>query len=114
MNLRETILSADDLGSEIINVPEWGVTVEIRGLTVEQRAHVMETAYIDDKIDSVKLNRELIITCLYDPETGERIFTNADGDVIIKKNSGVVESLCKIASKLSGLAPDSQKESEKN
>jgi hypothetical protein len=43
-DLRGKIFSADDITKELLVVPEWGVSVEIRSMTAGQRATLTEGA----------------------------------------------------------------------
>ena len=74
--IKDAILSADDRKKESVEVEEWGLTVEVRSLSGKERAQIMKLT-VDKKgnVDTEKLYSILLIKTLYDPETGELIFT---------------------------------------
>ncbi len=115
MALKDLILSADDLGHELVFVPEWNVKIEMRGLSGKQRAD-MKHKITDDKglIDDSRLYREIAINCIYDPETGQKVFDEKDGESIIVKSGNVLERLSRIALTLSGMIEGSLKDTETN
>jgi len=112
MSLRDKILAAKDIETELVPIPQWGVTVEVRGMTGRQR-----TILLQDTIDSrgranlEKLYPRLVILSTFDPETGEPVFQEGDADAIAEKSSGAIEAITKVAQRLSGL---DQAEAAKN
>ena len=56
MNLRESIIAANDLKRESVEVPEWGVTVYVRTMTGEERDQYEEETYKFNG-DDVEVNR---------------------------------------------------------
>jgi len=107
-SLRERILSAQDIQSERVHVPEWDVEVEVRSMTGAQRARVLQGATVDGEIDLERLYPILLIETTYDPESGERIFNPADRDALNSKNSGALERIAKVAMRLSGIEPGAE------
>lgn len=115
INLRDKILSVDDIKKEILHVDQWDVDLEIRSLNGKARSKLMnETMKSNGKMDMERLYPELIISCTYDPETHERVFQPTDREQINTKNSGALEKIAKVAMKLSGLDADSVEQAEKN
>lgn len=102
--LRERILSANDIRTEIVEVPEWGVSVEVRGLTARARAEVLQNS-MDGRgsINFAKAYSLLVIACAMDPETHEPIFEAADRDALDTKAGGALERVALAAARLSGL-----------
>lgn len=115
ISLREKILNAADIQSEIIEIPEWGVKLEIKSLTGKKRAQLM-TAAMDSKgqMDFEKLYPDLVIASTYDPKTHVSVFEKTDRDMLNEKNGGALEKISKVALRLSGLEPDSVDNAEKN
>lgn len=101
--LREAILNADDLESRTVEVPEWGVTVELRSPSVERRGEMMTEYMTDGAIDFVRLYPALIVATAFDPESGDALFTNGDIPLLAKKSAKAMERLGAIASELSGM-----------
>ena len=105
MSLRETIFSADDITKELVEVPEWGVTVQLRSMTAAERAGMTEQASRNgDKIDVKLMYALCIIATVYDPTTGLPIFTDQDKEAILSKSGAVVERLATKAMGASGLS----------
>ena len=114
-NLREKIFSAGDIEKELVEVKEWGVTLEIRSMTGAQRARVMAHA-VDEKgkPDLEKVYPDLLIYTIYDPESGELVFSESDRGELMKKNGAIIERLARVAMRLSGIGEQAVEEAEKN
>jgi hypothetical protein len=112
-SLRDQILEAQDISSEQIEVPEWKVTVEVRGMTGKERAQFMQEFSTDTgALDYERLYPSLLIKVLYDPESGEPIFRDSDGDFINMKSGQVLERLGRVATRLSGMTPEAEEEAK--
>ena len=108
-SLRDIILDAQDIATEQVVVPEWGVTVEVRGMSGLERARFMEEFSTDDgKLDYARLYPSLLIKTLFDPSTAEPVFTDADADFINTKSGQVLERIGRIATRLSGMSQDEE------
>jgi hypothetical protein len=103
MSLRDSIFSADDITKELMEVPEWGVTVEIRSMTAAERAKLGEGATQGDKTDVGLMYALTVIATVYDPETGLPVFTENDKEAILSKSGAVIERLATKALGSSGL-----------
>lgn len=102
--LRETILAAQDIVTELVDVPEWGVKVEVRSMTARERSRaIMAWRTDDDQVDLEKLYPVLLVQTVYDPETGDRVFQPEDADALNLKNSAALERLATVAIRLSGM-----------
>ena len=115
MSLREKIKGLQDLRTEVVHVPEWDVDIEVRSMTVRERAHMM-TAYTDAK-GNLSIDEAypfMTVACCYDPATGEKLFSNEDMDWLRDKNSSAIELLTLKAMELSGLGAGSVEQAEKN
>ena len=114
MSLREKILGIDDLNKKLVFVKEWGVEVGVRSMTGIQRAEVLNLAMSDGKINHDRLHPEVLIRTVYDPETGDLIFTEDDKPALMKKNAAAIEALVAEAMAVSGLGAKSIEDIEKN
>jgi hypothetical protein len=112
MNLKETIFSADDITKETVEVPEWGVTVEIRSMSAAERAKLMEGASKNDKTDVGLMYAMTVIATVYDPTTGLPVFTDQDREAILSKNGAVIERLATKALGSSGLTAEAVDQSQ--
>jgi len=114
-NLREKILGASDIRREQVHVPEWDATVEVRGLTGTQRAKLMKTGFdARGTVDFEKLYPELLVASVFDPETSQPVFTEADRDSLNGKSGAALERVAQAAMRVSGLSPEAAEQAEKN
>lgn len=105
MSLRDRILSASDLTSELVDIPEWDVTVEVRGMSAADRTALMDkAAEANGNVNTSLLFPSLVISCTFDPETGERVFDEADRAALGEKNGLAVERVVQTAMRLSGMS----------
>ena len=102
--LRDAILAVSDIRSEVVDVPEWGVKVEVRGLTARARAELLQ-ASMDGRgtLNFAKAYPLLVISCALDPETHEPIFEMADREALEAKSGAALERVALAAARLSGL-----------
>ena len=111
-NIRDLILNAVDDAPEIMDCPEWGVKVEIRGMTAGQRGRFLGAATKDGQISHENYMVDMVIQCAYDPESGEQIFKMADRDTLKGKSGAVVQRLADQAAALSGLSGKTEEAKE--
>lgn len=105
----DEILDADDLKPEPVEVPEWGGTVLVRGMSGTER-DLFEAAMLNSKMNGVDKDKameryraRLAAACMVDAE-GKRLF---QGDAVVKrlgtKNAQALTRVVEVASRLSGL-----------
>lgn len=110
MSLRDQILAKNDIPSESVEVPEWGLTVEVRGMTGSDRAAILEAAMTPDGgVNLQAFYPEVVIACTHDPETGERVFGPEDRDALMSKSGKALDRLATAGLRLSGMTEDEQK-----
>ena len=113
--LRDKILAAEDIKSELVTVKEWDVTLEVRGLSGRQRAdYLKEVIDSKGKMNFDKMYPALIIMSVFDPDTKEPVFKAGDLDALAGKSGAALEQLAQVAQRLSGLNPEALGEAEKN
>jgi len=113
MLLRDKILAAKDIQDEVVDVPEWGVKLLVRGLTGRQRARLLQNAVdANGNVDLERIYPELVIYSVYDPETGEQVFKPADRDALADKSGAALERIAQVAMRLSGLSANAVKEAK--
>lgn len=115
MSLKAAILSAKDIKEETVIIPEWGdIEITVRGLNAEQMsAYEGKSAVMRSNLRgkenkdfemAVKMRRaEMLVDCLFDPETGLRIFTIEEAKKLAKKSAGIVNGLFNLAHDLSDM-----------
>ncbi len=115
MKLREKIKATDDVAKRIIEVPEWNATLEVRSMTGAQRTRVFSrNTDKQGKIQTDRIYLDVIVCCVYDPETGERVFTEEDTEWLGDKKGAVLERIGTIAFEVSGLGKEAVEQAEKN
>lgn len=114
MSLRDKILAARDLKAELMEIPEWGVSVEVRGMSADARAEFMQSSFENgltgEDVDQTKMVLSMISIFpkfvrdgVYDPETGLRVFEEGDLDALKAKNGEVLQRIAFKVIELSGL-----------
>ncbi|MFO1038153.1 MAG: hypothetical protein U1E45_15050 [Geminicoccaceae bacterium] len=113
MGLRDQILTADDLPRQAVEMPEWGCTVWVRGLTAGER-----DIYVDRYAKRVKDGdpqaMALLVVLGTVDETGANVFTLDDVEAVGRKASTALEKVARPIRDLSGLSPASVEAAEKN
>lgn len=107
MSLKDQILTADDTTTEIVEVSEWGVKVQVRTMSGAARALVLQSAVDDDgKVDLQKVYPDIIIGCTFDPESGEQVFAPSDREILMTKSGAALDKVAAVAMRLSGFTAD--------
>lgn len=101
--LRKTILEADDIISEDVEVPEWDTTIQVRGMNGKERAKLLKGAAAGGEVNMEKWFPDLLIATVHDPETGEKVFEPADRDALNAKSGSAIATIADVAARLSGL-----------
>jgi hypothetical protein len=108
VSIRDQILAAQDIPSESVDVPEWGVKVEVRGMTGAERTRIMDKAV--GQTGDVNLQfvyPEIVIATSFDPESGEQIFSPQDRDALLAKSANALDRLASVGMRLSGFTQES-------
>ena len=106
---REQILAAHDIASEVVDVPEWGGSVMVRGLTGHAR-DAMETRFTDakGKIDPERggdFRAAFAAHAIVDAE-GRRLFSDTDIKALGEKSSVALQRVFDVAVRLSAARPE--------
>lgn len=104
---REAILQADDLPMEDVEVPEWGGTVRVRGLTGSERdAFESEIVQLKGKKASINMQNfraKLVVRSVVD-ENGKPLFSHQDVRLLGQKSAAALQRVFEVAQRLSGLS----------
>jgi hypothetical protein len=107
---RDAIIAVQDIRHEDVEVPEWGGTVRIRGLTARERS-LMEATFIavrgeklEIKVDALQTMREKLVAAALTNEEGQRLFGDNEIRELGKKSSEVIQRLFDKAQDLSGMS----------
>jgi hypothetical protein len=115
MSLRDQILAADDIVTEIVKVPEWGVDVEVRSMTGAERTRILDLAMADDgEMNLQTVYPEVVIASAFEPPaegaargSGAQIFTPEDREALQQKNAVAVDRLAQVGLRLGGFTQES-------
>jgi len=103
VSLRDKILEASDIATEMVEVPEWDVTIEMRGMSGADRARIFEAVSDNGDVKASLLFAETVIATAYDPETGAPIFDSNDVTALMQKSAQAIDRLAKVGLRLSGM-----------
>ncbi len=114
---KEQILGAQDIQTEIVEVPEWGGAVIVRGMSGKERDS-FEASMIKGKGKSANVNLEnlrakLVSKCVVD-EAGKRLFSDDDIPALASKSAAALNRVYEVAQRLSGVTDEDVDELTKN
>ena len=114
---KTAILAAQDLQTEDVEVPEWGGAVRVRSFTGRERdafeASMVRGDGKDRKVDLTNMRARLVGLTVID-ETGQRLFTDEEVDLLGAKSGAALDRVFAIAQKLNGLSGADVEEFSKN
>ncbi len=115
MSLRDKILAAEDIASEMVDVPEWGVKVEVRGMNGSDRSRILDAAAAagTNGLSVGAMYVDTVIATAYDPETGLRVFSDSDRDSLLGKSASAIDRLAEVGMRLSGMSVEAQDNAKK-
>lgn len=112
-NMRQRVIAKNDRNSETMPIPEWGETIEVRGMSGKMRDRYIDTVMglgLTEESDTSKVGAlvlplmpEMVLDGVYDPETGEKVFLAGDLDILREKNPSVIDRIAKKVIDLSAL-----------
>ncbi len=115
MSLRDQILAVKDIASETVEIPEWSLTVEVRGMTAAERTRIMNLAMKDGgDLDLQMVYPEIVIATTFDPESGMQVFEPSDRDALLGKAATAVDRLALVGMRLSGFTKEAADEAGKD
>jgi hypothetical protein len=87
VDFRKRLLGANDTKVQPIEVPEWGGTWYVRVLSGKDREAFEEALAAEQRMKNFRIRFLILALC---DETGTRILTDADIDVLGERNSVVL------------------------
>lgn len=114
MLTKEQILSALDLKTETVEVPEWGGSVNVRSMTGLERDNF--SAALRDAAGTVSLENyraKLLVVCIVG-EDGQALFTHDDIVALGGKSSTALDRVFVVAERLNYMGADAVDAAEKN
>ena len=114
---KTAILAAQDLQTEDVEVPEWGGAVRVRSFTGRERdafeASMVRGDGRDRRVDLTNMRARLVGLTVID-ESGQRLFTDEEADLLGAKSGAALDRVFAIAQKLNGLSGADVEEFSKN
>lgn len=114
---KAAILAAEDLPTEVVEVPEWGGSVMVRGLSGRERdafeADVQEIRGKDVRVNRQNFRAKLLARCLVD-ESGKRIFGPDEVEALGGKSAVAIDRVMEAALRLSGMGATDVQEMTEN
>ncbi len=114
---KDDILSAKDIKTERVAVPEWGGSVLVKGLTGEERdafeETIIQTRGKSQKVNMKNARAKLVVRSVVN-EKGNHIFADEDVNALGKKSAAALEKVFEVAQRLSGLTKEDVEELAKN
>ena len=111
------ILSADDLKSQDVAVPEWHGSVRIRSLTGRERdafeAGLVKGEGKERKVDMANMRARLVGLTVIN-EFGERLFTDDEVELLGAKSGAALDRVFSAAQRLNSLASEDVEQLTKN
>jgi hypothetical protein len=112
---RDQILTVPDIVTEEVNIPQWGGSVRVRSM--QQRGR-FEFTHMDRKgnnyAEAVTMMRARLVALAVVDHEGKRLFSDADVDTLNQKNPAAIETIFKVAMRLSGFTREDVDELAKN
>lgn len=102
MSLRDQILNSNDIPKELVKVKEWGISIEVRGMTGAERTRILDLAQDEKGMNLQMVYPEIVISTAFDADTGEKIFTPEDRTALLSKSANALDSLATVGMRLSG------------
>jgi hypothetical protein len=104
-SLRERI-RASEAPTRLLEVDGWDVTVEIRSMSVAEKFGLFGD---DDEITLARTGQmmpDVILLTCFDPETGDKLFTDEDREWLADAPAGPIETVAMAGLSLSGVDQD--------
>jgi hypothetical protein len=115
---KDQILAAADLPEEVVDVPEWGGKVLIRGMTGAERdafeESVMVTRGNSRELNLRNFRAKLVALSIVDPVTKERMFSDNEIAELGKKSARALQRVFEAALRLNGMTSESVEELTKS
>lgn len=113
---KEAILAADDILMEEVDVPEWKGRVLVCGLTGTAKdaydKSILEVRGNKRTVNLDHLRAKLLVRTLVTPER-QPLFTESDILKLGAKSAAVLDRLCKVAQRLSGMSAEDAEDLKK-
>jgi len=118
MLTKDQILNVKDYQIEEVEVPEWGGSVFVRGLTGAERDEYEASMvqFQGSKIKSMEIRNiraRMAAYAICDAD-GNRVFSSSDVLALSKKSAAALDRIMTVAARLSGMTAEDQESLRKN
>lgn len=116
---KDDILKAEDLATKEVEVPEWGGSVLVRGMSGRERdAFEVDTSTEQrgrgvPKRNLVNIRAKVVARCVVDDD-GQRLFSDADVAALGEKSGAAIDRVFEVAARLSGMSEEDEQEMAAN
>lgn len=114
---KNQILTANDLETREVDVPEWGGSVTVKALSGKERdaweASLRVTRGKQTAADTSNIRAKLVARALIGDD-GERLFSDQDIAALGDKSALVLDRLFDVIAEMSGLSNKADEDAEKN
>ena len=107
---RSRVLSALDLPQDVLEVPQWGVTLKLQCMSAIDASNF--AAYSED-VDPLNAMVRLITQTVV-ADDGQPLFAEGDEVGLMKKNVNVLRLVFDACLRVNGMTSDDAKDAEKN
>ena len=115
---REDILGQKDVQQEWLEVPEWGGSILIRGLSGNGRdafeRDIHEGEGKDRHVQPIGIRAKLVAACAIDHVDGQQLFSPLDVQALGNKNGAALQSAFEVSGRLSGMGAKQREEMVQN
>lgn len=111
---KTAILSAEDLKTEEVDVPEWGGSVRVRTLTGSERDAFESSLIAADGQRNMANYRARLLSRALVGENGQRLFSDDEIPLLGGKSAAALDRLFAVAQRLNGIGGEAEKAIEKN
>lgn len=108
------IITAQDLKTEVVNIPEWGGDVKVRSITAKERDEFEKQLISGEESDLVNIRAKFVASIVVDPETDKLMFSKLDLTDLGKKSASAIDRIFEVGQKLAGLKKEDMEEMVKN
>lgn len=97
----DELLSADDLGEALVEVPAWGGAVRVRGLSLGQFREAQRRSLVRGELDEEKLTLAIVQAGMVEPQ-----LTDEQAEKLRDKSATAIATVAERITALSGFGED--------
>lgn len=104
---KEAILAAEDMATEIVEVPEWGGSVRVKALSGAERDRFEESMMAGKgtarRFSMLNFRAKLVALCVVDSD-GARVFEDGDVRALASKSAAALDRIVSVCQRLSRIS----------